>query len=111
MASQVYRIEGMTCAACVRRAEKALAGVPGVRAAKVNLATERATVEGAGIDPAALAAALEARGFRLRPQGEALDPVREGREALVRVAVAWVLTLPLMAAMVPGLHLHLPWTL
>jgi len=110
MASQVYRIEGMTCAACVRRAEKALAGVPGVRAAKVNLATERATVEGAGIDPAALAAALEARGFRLRPQGEALDPVREGREALVRLGVAWALTLPLMAAMLPGLHLHLSWT-
>lgn len=109
MAGQVYRIEGMTCAACVRRAEKALAAVPGVRTARVNLATERATVEGSGIDPAALAASLESRGFRLIPQGEAADPVREARDALVRLAAAWILTLPLMAAMLPGIHLHLSW--
>ncbi|GAC1346957.1 MAG: copper-translocating P-type ATPase CopA1 [Acetobacteraceae bacterium] len=35
-------IEGMTCASCVRRVEKALSGVPGVVDASVNLATERA---------------------------------------------------------------------
>jgi P-type Cu+ transporter len=39
-------IHGMTCATCVNRVEKALAGVPGVRRAEVNLATEHATVEG-----------------------------------------------------------------
>ncbi len=32
------RIEGMTCAACVGRVEKALARVPGVADARVNLA-------------------------------------------------------------------------
>ena len=32
-------ISGMTCASCVRRVEKALAAVPGVRQASVNLAT------------------------------------------------------------------------
>ena len=37
-------IEGMTCAACVVHVEGALKGVPGVVAASVNLATERATV-------------------------------------------------------------------
>ncbi len=37
-------IEGMTCASCVRRVERALARTPGVSAANVNLATERATV-------------------------------------------------------------------
>ncbi len=37
-------IEGMTCAACVRRVEKALEKVDGVESASVNLATERATV-------------------------------------------------------------------
>ncbi|MFN7147258.1 MAG: heavy-metal-associated domain-containing protein, partial [Myxococcota bacterium] len=42
-------ILGMTCAACVRRVEKALGRVPGVLAATVNLATNRATVT---IDPA-----------------------------------------------------------
>ena len=38
-------IEGMTCASCVGRVEKALARVPGVVSAVVNLATETATVQ------------------------------------------------------------------
>ncbi len=37
-------IEGMTCASCVRRVERALSKTPGVASAAVNLATERATV-------------------------------------------------------------------
>ncbi len=38
-------VSGMTCAACARRVEKALSGTAGVRAANVNFATEKATVE------------------------------------------------------------------
>lgn len=37
-------IEGMTCASCVSRVEKALKKLPGVQDATVNLATERARV-------------------------------------------------------------------
>mgnify|MGYP000732882381 CR=1 FL=1 len=37
-------IEGMTCASCVFRVEKALSAVPGVSKATVNLATERAHI-------------------------------------------------------------------
>jgi Cu+-exporting ATPase len=37
-------VHGMTCASCVRHVENALAGVPGVQMARVNLVTERATV-------------------------------------------------------------------
>ncbi|MEI7984043.1 MAG: heavy metal translocating P-type ATPase [Armatimonadota bacterium] len=37
-------IQGMTCASCVRRVEKALAKVPGVESASVNFATNQATV-------------------------------------------------------------------
>src|SRR6478736_2554155 len=60
-------IEGMTCASCVRRVEKALAKVPGVQEASVNLATERARVV---FDPAAttveaLGAAVEKAGYRV----------------------------------------------
>ncbi len=40
-----FGIEGMTCASCVRRVEKAITAVPGVASASVNLATERATVQ------------------------------------------------------------------
>jgi heavy metal translocating P-type ATPase len=60
-------IEGMTCASCVGRVERVLASVPGVSAARVNLATERAEVELAGsestVDAAALVAAIENAGF------------------------------------------------
>jgi len=108
---RTFRVEGMTCASCVRRVEKALAGVPGVQSVAVNLATEEATVEGAGVGTEVLAAALEARGYQLvlpeeKPSGDAGT-----RGALGRVAVAWALTLPLMASMIPGLHLHLSWQL
>src|SRR3989442_16001159 len=37
-------VRGMHCASCVAKVEGALRGVPGVRDATVNLATERATV-------------------------------------------------------------------
>jgi P-type Cu+ transporter len=37
-------IEGMTCASCVRRVERALSRTPGVTEASVNLATEQASV-------------------------------------------------------------------
>jgi cation transport ATPase len=37
-------VTGMTCASCVRRVERALAAVPGVAAATVNLAAESADV-------------------------------------------------------------------
>jgi Cu+-exporting ATPase len=37
-------IEGMTCASCVSRVEKALANMPGIEAATVNLATEQARI-------------------------------------------------------------------
>ena len=56
MDKRTFAVRGMHCAACVGKVERALRGVPGVDAASVNLATERAAVEG---DPArADAAAL-----------------------------------------------------
>ena len=97
-----FQVEGMTCASCVRRVEKALAAVPGVEAAQVNLATEEARVTGSRLDPAALAKALEARGYRIAAAGA---PVPEASP--FRPALAWACTLPLMAGMVHGLRL--PW--
>ena len=42
-------VEGMTCASCVGRVEKALRAVPGVNKASVNLATERADITFDGV--------------------------------------------------------------
>ena len=58
-------VRGMTCAACVRRVEKAIAAVDGVEQASVNLATERAHVvlRPGGGDAAAVAAAVRKAGY------------------------------------------------
>jgi Cu+-exporting ATPase len=58
-------IGGMTCASCVRRVERALAKTPGVAAASVNLATERATVTYTpdDVDMTALIATVEHAGY------------------------------------------------
>ncbi len=58
-------VQGMTCASCVGRVEKALLAVDGVKAATVNLATERATIRGvAGIDD--LISAIQKVGYEAR---------------------------------------------
>jgi P-type Cu+ transporter len=58
-------IEGMTCASCVRRVEKALTKVPGVGAANVNLAMEKATVsfDPTVVDLGQLRGAVEKAGY------------------------------------------------
>ena len=58
-------VEGMTCASCVGRVEKAIRGVEGVTAANVNLATERATVSFglADANPQAVAEAIRDVGY------------------------------------------------
>ena len=64
-----FRVEGMTCASCVARVERALGKAPGVEASTVNLSTEKATVtfDPARIDAAALMHAVEDAGYAPRP--------------------------------------------
>ncbi|WP_413771125.1 heavy metal translocating P-type ATPase [Lichenihabitans sp. PAMC28606] len=95
-------IDGMSCASCVGRVQKALAATPGVASASVNLATEQAEVAFAtDPDPAALLMAVKRAGYdaRVLASGET-DDVGETtrkaeREALGRrLSVAIGLTLP-----------------
>ena len=51
LAKQTVYVEGMSCAACVRRVEEGLKSLHGVASASVNFATSKAFVE---YDPAAL---------------------------------------------------------
>jgi Cu+-exporting ATPase len=55
-------VEGMTCASCAGRVERALRGVPGVTEVQVNLAAEQVRVAGSA-PPEALAAAIQAAGY------------------------------------------------
>ena len=71
-ATVVLPIRGMTCAACVGSVREALAAVPGVRRADVNLATEEATVVAAPATTAdVLRKAVQDAGY------EALAPITD----------------------------------
>ena len=110
-------IGGMTCAACAGRVERALAKVPGVTDASVNLATEVAQVrfEGTDPDPSALVAAVVKAGYEAAPRqaGAALaEPTdNEARRTAWAVFAAAVLSAPLMLPMLLepfGVHAMLP---
>ncbi|HEY0135973.1 MAG TPA: heavy metal translocating P-type ATPase [Nannocystis sp.] len=60
-------VQGMTCASCVLRVERALKATPGVQDAHVNFVTGRASVsyDPAAATPDALARAIEAAGYEV----------------------------------------------
>ena len=66
--TQTLRIGGMTCAGCASTVERALAAVPGVTAARVNLATETASV-GGDVAHARLAEAVRSAGYEAPDAG------------------------------------------
>ena len=116
-------VEGMTCASCVGRVEKALAGVPGVIAASVNLATERATIRVLDKSPAltaAIEAAVRRAGYEPRAvMGEGADKsaARAAEQGRLRrdFLIAAALTLPIFVLemgrhMIPSLHMWLGMT-
>jgi Cu+-exporting ATPase len=95
-------VSGMTCASCVARVEKALARVPGVESASVNLATETATVRADRDVMDAALAAIRKAGYAAVPRSAApsADEIEAAsrREAL-EVVLAALLTLPLVLPM------------
>lgn len=75
-----FAVEGMTCASCVARVERTLTTVPGVTAASVNLATEKAHVryDPTAVTPPRLVDVIEAAGYTARPLAAAPPPVAVG---------------------------------
>jgi Cu+-exporting ATPase len=107
-------IEGMTCASCVSRVERALKKVPGVQEATVNLATESARVRfapGASTE-AVLRRAVREAGYGVR-EHDLLDDAGEVSPwaGFAPVALALALAAPLvlpMLADLAGRHWMLP---
>jgi Au+-exporting ATPase len=108
-------VEGMTCASCVGRVERALKAVPGVSGATVNLATERAQITGVA-EAAALINAVRTAGYEARPvvadgPRDDLSARHAAEKARLRrdLAVAATLTLPVFVLemgshMIPAFH-------
>jgi Cu+-exporting ATPase len=116
----VFPVAGMTCASCVARVEEALASVPGVVSASVNLASEKATVEYLeGTDIADLKRAVSGAGYTLGTEAETLEDVtsaaqseiRHVRDRLVVAAVLAIAIFVLMWAPDFSGKLYLLWAL
>lgn len=109
-------VEGMTCASCVGRVERALLKVPGVHSATVNLASERARIEAlATLEVATLLQAVEAAGYKAHAsdrQQAARDNNdqrlhRERRTVIIALLLAAPLVLPMFGDLF-GQHWMLP---
>ena len=93
VAHLTFAVEGVACAGCISRIEKAVANLPGVQEARLNFTTRRLSIAGAsdGLDPAIVIDALERLGYRAYP----FDPgridnedTRRGKWLLLCLAVA-----------------------
>ena len=99
-------IEGMSCAACATRIEKALARVPGVAGAAVNFATETAQVEHPGqtVRVSELIAAVTRAGYQARLHQSPASPDEAPRARFERddlmLAMAILLSAPLVIGMI-----------
>ena len=108
-----FAITGMTCASCVGRVEQALARVPGVLKATVNLATERATLQIAAgaVTTDTLLDAVKRAGY-----GAAAVETDSGKSTpfsnpALPVIIAALLSFPLLLPMLVepfGMHWMLP---
>lgn len=117
-------IEGMTCASCVLRVEKALSKVPGVAKATVNLATQRAhlTYDANQTNQSNTSSdaidAIKKAGYEASPIEIHAAPTdtlttsreEEGRHLQRQLMIALVLTLPVFilemgSHLIPAMHM------
>ncbi|MGN0261249.1 MAG: heavy metal translocating P-type ATPase [Eggerthellaceae bacterium] len=112
MTTQVFRITGMTCAACSARVEKAASGVPGVSSAAVNLLKNSMRLEYDGVPEtlSAVCTAVEKAGYGAQalevavkqtalqgkgPQAATGTALQDARQMRMRLAVSFIFAIPL----------------
>ncbi len=105
-------VDGMTCAACAGRVEKAIRAIPGVIDARVNAATDRADVDWLGGDTSILTDAVSNSGYaaslrlsaaaqRKQQQQERADRQKaQNRREMMIFAISVALTAPLVIQMI-----------
>ncbi len=119
-----FDIDGMSCANCALRVEKALSALPGVATASVNFALERADVSAFddAVNDARVIKAIEDAGYhatsrnghasRISDEKETDAGARNKRDkSLILLAVSVLLTAPLVLQMIwmnLGVSYHLP---
>jgi Cu+-exporting ATPase len=118
-----FDVDGMTCANCALRVEKALSALPGVTAASVNFALERADISVLSdkVNDAIAIKAIEDAGYQATSRntsgaedtdaGEADRNEKKQDKSLILLAASALLTAPLVLQMVwmnLGVSYHLP---
>ncbi|WP_404426913.1 heavy metal translocating P-type ATPase [Thalassospira australica] len=118
--SRSFDIDGMTCANCALRVEKALGKLSGVTEASVNFALERADIRilPGQVDDADVIAAVEKAGYHAVSRNHQADRQQDTGKAGFDKSLLWlgasiILTAPLVAQMIwmylgVGFHLS-PW--
>ena len=111
-------VEGMTCASCVGRVDRALAAVPGVTSVNVNLATETAAVtfDDGAVDADAIIRAATDAGYpatvavATASQDRAERKEEEAHDLKRRVTIAAALAVPVFVMemgghLIPAFHM------
>lgn len=110
--TQVLRIEGMHCAACVRRVERVLSNIDGVHSASADFLAGRAVVETeSDIEQRIFGAAIGGIGYELLPEAaDASDiPLNAIRPELLRASVALIVGWGAFIAMQVNRWAELGW--
>jgi len=108
------QIDGMHCASCVARVEKALRKVEGVEEASVNLTTSRADVDGRDVVAGHLIYAVEQAGYEAALAGDDKTATESTKSKFMSRSAAIhraALTLPFaIAVMVLDMAVQAPWS-
>lgn len=102
MGEKIFKIEGMTCSACVGRVERVIKNVSGVDHVSINLATENAYIDGSEFSDSDIISAVEKAGY----QAVIADNRRHKSDddsgislQVWKLLLSGLLSLPLMASM------------
>ena len=82
MRTEIYIIEGMSCAACSAAVERVTRKIDGVESSQVNLITNKMTItyDESKVAPERICAAVEKAGFGIKPDVPA-EPEKKGRKS------------------------------
>ncbi len=101
-------IEGMHCASCSARVEKALSQMPGVSEANVNLALEEASIsfDDRKVKLADFSRTIAKLGFQVRTEKDENEQLNAMHKARNLMWISWAITIVVTALMVPHMVFH-----
>jgi Cu+-exporting ATPase len=96
-----FKVEGMTCSACVNRVERVTKKIPGVQSSVVNFATEKLTVniDEDEVGYGEIKAAVDKAGYKLikeEEKAEGKKKLEASKVLLIRFIVSLIFTVPLL---------------